>query len=336
MKQGVLEKKALSDVIESLLKDFTVYGPVKGDLISLQELSSGGDIALDFSNFKVSLKNLLTPRSEIVCTYEDGVANEVWLSEGKALVFGTRPCDARSLLVLDKVFTQDSEDPSYVTRRNDTTIVSLACNAPAGTCFCASIGGSPFGREGSDILACELNRVFLLEAVTEDGERLMQNHAKLFHPATEAHLKEKDAMATKAESMLSTVDLENIGKSLEGLFDSTFWDEFHQRCLGCGAWTYLCPTCHCFGFYDERSDPKGERIRYWDSCQYAAFTLEASGHNPRVSSRERMRQRIMHKFSYFMKIFDEPACVGCGRCVDNCPVNLDLREIVTEVREASS
>ena len=70
-------------------------------------------------------------------------------------------------------------------------------------------------------------------------------------------------------------------------------------------------------------------------CQYPAFTLEASGHNPRTSSRERMRQRIMHKFSYYVKNFDEVACVGCGRCIENCPINLDLREIVTIIKEES-
>jgi ferredoxin len=25
------------------------------------------------------------------------------------------------------------------------------------------------------------------------------------------------------------------------------------------------------------------------------------------------------------------ACVGCGRCVAHCPVNLDLREVLLEV-----
>ncbi len=48
-----------------------------------------------------------------------------------------------------------------------------------------------------------------------------------------------------------------------------------------------------------------------------------------------MRQRIMHKFSYYVKNFDEVACVGCGRCVENCPINLDLREIVTIIKEES-
>jgi len=44
-----------------------------------------------------------------------------------------------------------------------------------------------------------------------------------------------------------------------------------------------------------------------------------------------MRQRVLHKFNYFQKDFGTPACVGCGRCVQECPVNLDIREIVKTI-----
>jgi len=44
-----------------------------------------------------------------------------------------------------------------------------------------------------------------------------------------------------------------------------------------------------------------------------------------------MRQRVMHKLNYFPKEFGAFACVGCGRCVRECPVNLDIREIIRSV-----
>ena len=39
----------------------------------------------------------------------------------------------------------------------------------------------------------------------------------------------------------------------------------------------------------------------------------------------------MHKFNYFVSNFGEIACVGCGRCVRECPVNLDIRATVNDV-----
>ena len=75
----------------------------------------------------------------------------------------------------------------------------------------------------------------------------------------------------------------------------------------------------------------GVRIRNWDSCMFPLFTKETSGHNPRSSQKERWRQRVMHKFRYYVDNFDAIACVGCGRCVMACPVNLDIRKIVTDI-----
>ncbi|MCD6302085.1 MAG: 4Fe-4S dicluster domain-containing protein, partial [Anaerolineae bacterium] len=79
----------------------------------------------------------------------------------------------------------------------------------------------------------------------------------------------------------------------------------------------------------------GERVRTWDSCMYAGFTVHASGHNPRPDQAARWRQRVMHKFSYLPLNVDAYGCVGCGRCVVNCPVNLDIRRVLARVLDAS-
>jgi predicted aldo/keto reductase-like oxidoreductase len=86
---------------------------------------------------------------------------------------------------------------------------------------------------------------------------------------------------------------------------------------------------------DEEVKKQGRRIRNWDSCMYPLFTLHASGHNPRESGKERMRQRIMHKFNYFVNYWGSFGCVGCGRCIRNCPVNLDIREILKIISEGN-
>jgi predicted aldo/keto reductase-like oxidoreductase len=64
---------------------------------------------------------------------------------------------------------------------------------------------------------------------------------------------------------------------------------------------------------------------------FPSFVREASGHNPRGRKGERMRQRIMHKFSYAPENFNAVFCVGCGRCVANCPSNIDVRETIAMV-----
>ncbi len=338
MKQAVIKRDALNNFIRSVREDYRVYAPVRdGNVVCLEEMSSSDETELElaYANSKAPLKSLFFPQHETIYTFEDGEVRNVDLPEEKTVVFGSRPCDARALVILDKVFGEDITDPYYQARRNNTILISLACNDPSGTCFCTSLGGSPSGKEGSDILVFDLGEDLLFETVTEKGESFMKTYSGLFQAANKAHTKTVKDLASKAEKKIPTLDVEGVSEKLEGSFDSPFWEDIHQTCLACGICTFLCPTCHCFAFDDDKIDSKGEHIRLWDCCQYPAFAVEASGHNPRISSRDRMRQRIMHKFNYYVKNFDEVACVGCGRCVENCPINLDIREIVTIIKEES-
>jgi ferredoxin len=63
------------------------------------------------------------------------------------------------------------------------------------------------------------------------------------------------------------------------------------------------------------------------------YTLHASGYNPRPARANRVRNRVYHKYNYYPKNFNVIACVGCGRCIDLCPVNIDIIDVVTKAGE---
>ena len=123
---------------------------------------------------------------------------------------------------------------------------------------------------------------------------------------------------------------QNIEKILDQIFENKFWEEIAKRCLGCGICTYLCPTCHCFDIQDEKKGKHGARIRVWDSCMYSEYTKQASGYNPRLYQMNRFRNRVYHKFNYFPKNSQVFGCVGCGRCIIECPVNIDIIETIND------
>ncbi|NTU59842.1 MAG: 4Fe-4S ferredoxin, partial [Deltaproteobacteria bacterium] len=240
---------------------------------------------------------------------------------------------ARSFVFLDKVFDQDKyRDPYYVAHRERSTVVSLACAAPPyAACFCTSVGGEPVGGEGADVLLTRLGDDYLAEFLTPKGEALLPCFADA-RPADAAAEAAKEEVRRAAEGAIrSRVPAREVKPILDANFEHPFWAALHQSCLACGTCTFLCPTCHCFDIGDETKGDDGERIRNWDSCMFPLFTLETSGHNPRPSQKERWRQRVMHKFRYIPENFDTVGCVGCGRCVLNCPVNLDIRKIVTDI-----
>jgi sulfhydrogenase subunit beta (sulfur reductase) len=335
MNKRVLDKTALTDFLEDLLKAQRVYAPVERDgLIAFEPLSRAEDATLDYTNSKQSPKGVFLPCSETLFAFEGGEVTAVPLPDQQVVALGIRPCDAGSLGLLDKVFdASDDQDPYYVARRQNTVIVGLGCNQPLSTCFCTALGGGPFAVDGVDLLFSDLGDRYLVEAITERGEALVADSPH-FGDADEADLDLKADIAARAEHMVKGPDMQGVKEKLDGMYDDPFWDTVHQKCLGCGVCTYLCPTCHCFDIVDEVVNDSGRRVRNWDTCQFSLFTLHASGHNPRPSGRERMRQRVMHKFRYFVENYGEVACVGCGRCVRECPVNLDIRAVVEAVRES--
>jgi ferredoxin len=79
--------------------------------------------------------------------------------------------------------------------------------------------------------------------------------------------------------------------------------------------------------------PTGDirRLRAWDGCMSEGYRRVAGGHNPRSAKTERLRNRFYCKFYYYPQDFGPVACVGCGRCVEKCPVNVDVVEVLQDV-----
>jgi len=333
MKWKVIEKSKMPVLIGELAKEYEVFAPVKEkNMVSFEKFSSGNEAYLDFRNTKKPPKEVFFPQTETLFTHRIGRKDiEVVESPAvreKRVVLGVRPCDARSFVLLDKFFSSgEHKDVYYLGKRKNTTIVGLACNHPLSTCFCTSLGGSPFGKEGMDLLLQDINDRYLIETVTERGKELVKKFPWL-KDAEKANIEKAKKLSEDAENAVkSKVSVKDVSEKLDRMFDDPLWDQIYQKCLGCGVCTFLCPTCCCFDILDEEGNG-GKRVRIWDSCQFSCFTLQGSGHNPRPSGKERMRQRIMHKFNHFVKNYGESFCVGCGRCVQECPVNLDIREIV--------
>ena len=333
MRVGVVDTKDLRTLLAAAAEHATVYGPVRrADGVALSALEPQDEIALDYANFRLPPKRFFFPPGETIGAYDGATMSATLPSEGDFVLFGIRPCDARSLLFLDRVFMEDAcVDPYYAARRERATIVSLSCRHPAQTCFCPSLGGGPGDPAGADVLAHDLGGTLLFEAVTAKGDALLSRHARLLRTPTAGELAAKDQAATAAAAAQSPVPATGVAGKLAKKFASPVWDELAMSCLGCGTCAYLCPTCHCFDLHDETDRSGGKRVRAYDTCMLCGFTREASGHNPRGSQGARMRQRIMHKFQYTVENFDRVFCVGCGRCVANCPSNIDIRETLAEV-----
>ncbi len=331
-----IAKKDVARFLARLLKDYIVYAPTRvAEVVSFRQIGSPNDVDWDTVVTRKPPKEVFFPETEVLFSYEQADGGLALRSteavETERIVWGIRPCDVRALMVQEGVFdTPDARDVYFVHKREKTTLVGIGCNEPLATCFCTSLGGGPFEKQGLDLFLTDIGDSYLAEALTGKGKKLLGED--YFKKPTKADLKaaqevEKAALARLPEP----VDMETVKQRLDEMIDSPFWDEIQAVCLGCGVCTFLCPVCHCFDIVDEGSAACGQRIRNWDKCQYCVYTLEASGHNPRPSGRERVRQRLMHKLSYQPVTQGRLGCVGCGRCVQMCPVNIDIRQTLAEL-----
>ena len=338
MLNTLFTKEEWTETLEGLREAYKVFVPVKeGDFHSFKSMEEGKRPDFTFRNTRLSPKSLIYPQSERMFEYaldkkspETGVLKEASKAYLPQAIVGIRPCDAHAFQIVRINFDNpEYRDPWWVQRFEATTLVGLGCNAPCSTCFCTSVGGGPFDGEGLDVLLVDLGDSLLARALTEKGETFLEKTGQK-SPAHESALERAEELAAAAvEKTTSAVPTDRLRKkAVKEVFEAPFWEETAFGCINCGTCTYLCPTCWCFDIQDEVLGEAGDRIRNWDSCMFPLFTLHASGHNPRERKVQRVRQRFMHKGKYYVDKYDNGVqCSGCGRCVQHCPVNIDIRHV---------
>jgi sulfhydrogenase subunit beta (sulfur reductase) len=329
MTAKILEKKMLEKVIKGWMKSYDLIAPISSkEGRQFQCISDPDEICLNGNRKTIyPPKSVFLPQSEALFKIENGSYKVPESNNRKKIIFGVRPCDARAFWLLDTVFNKSEELDLYWNKKREKAIViSMGCPTLCDHGFCDTVGTGPFGKEGSDILVTEFQESYFLEPLTNEGEELVDGLVDA------NNTENKEALSIQAGSIVEEhkpADLPAIREKLYASFEKKIWKDISESCLGCGICTYLCPTCFCFDIVDEVD--RGERVRNWDTCMFRIYSQEASGHNPRPSKSERTRQRIMHKFAYWIDNESASGCTGCGRCVSLCPVNLDIREMVREI-----
>ena len=327
MAQRRLSKQELLTWVDHLIADYRVIAPVRaaGEETFLQEIAAASEVDLGYGQTVNSIKEFFFPATETLVHIRRGkraVHLQVPDLEQPQVVLAVRPCDAAALVSMDALFLSDPADTYYGTRRRNTVIVGLACQeVPTPACFCTTTGGSPIGTTNMDVVLYEDGDGYVAEALTERGQALLaQAGGTVLEQPFVPHEPELPSYPRSTQEEWLSV------------FNDDYWERLGERCLGCKICTYNCPTCYCFDIRDRGTGGAVERLRTWDACQSKHFYIEASGHDPRPTRGMHLRNRFYHKYYYFpWRYAGTLLCSGCGRCVTQCPVNIDLTEVLEEV-----
>ena len=351
-----LPKAKVPGLIAALLKSkHRVWGPVQGEHgdTFLNELSSAKDLCRDYVNGFLGAKRYVFPQLEEMFRFRKtgaGLTLSPPPPQQPTVVWGLRSCDMSAVLYFDSFFGRGAKsgsnwkagdplpDPLYVARREAAVFVSIACNTAGPKCFCVCTDSGPFLSKGYDVQLTDLGSHYLAETGTAKGEQFVAGHRQFFGAGREDDMKKRRALEVQAEKTFQepvSFFAKAMRKLDRGAVKPAFWQKVASYCIGCGGCIYACPMCSCFDVDDVKiSGTEGARVRSWDTCDFAGFTREVSGHNPRATRADRRQRWFYHKLSMdYLEKNPVIGCVGCGRCVITCPGGVDMATVVRWMRK---
>lgn len=295
----LLSKDEMDAAFHSISMDFKCYGAVERE----------GEVVFDRVNSFTEIseeRSRYAPKEFLISRNEDVL---VLGPQDRKAVFGVKSCDLKGFYIMDRQIL--GKDPFYTEKRKNTLFANFVCNEPCDGGFCSSFGGPVLDEYDLQILReGEMYHVTVSEKYDGYFSSFKREDSSYFTSF-------KEEFNRKAEPL----QVEGVEDRMK--WDSKLWREYASRCISCGACNFSCPTCYCFDLYDEGE----ERKREWDSCILGGFTSSSAG-NIRNGLDERLRQRFYHKFVYFKRSKDTYLCTGCDRCVEDCPVGIDIKEVI--------
>jgi len=337
-----IRKDDIAGWLAKLLAKGEVIAPTAGPCgeVTFSVIHSREEVLWAFGNSLSPPKEFVLPQTEpIVQIRRNGQRTEVApvYDDTPRILLNIRPCDAKGIAFLTKMHEMEPADASYLRRAANLTVISLACNVPCESGFCICSDSGPFPTAGHDIQLTDLGEKYLAEIDSEKGTAAISDAENLFLPATEDDVARRNDLEREAKRCFGeeTCHFASAMRRISTRrVDDALWDQMSDWCLECGGCNFICPTCYCFSVSDRGGDGTWTRCRMWDSCQYAAFTLEASGHNPRERHGDRVKRRFFHKVSAQYYLRDGmTGCVGCGRCIKVCLGATDMPAVVAAIRD---
>ncbi|MDD2709869.1 MAG: 4Fe-4S dicluster domain-containing protein [Verrucomicrobiae bacterium] len=345
MRARIVDKNDILKIVDILRKDHEVIAPFQG-----RGRDSFFDVVTDANRDQVKMhlhnpyyppKRYVLPHIEKLFDIDQAKMDvKAAYVEPKRAIFGIRSCDVHGIYHLDRFYLgRDYKDPYYERLRRGLFLVNVVCTDKEldidNGCFCMCANTGPASTEHFDLQLMDLGDVYMAVAGSPKGEALFAD--PIFKRGDDSHVQRRRSILNEVRKHFKlAVNWYSaaVRYITTGQVPEELWAQVGNRCLECGACTYLCPACTCFTVADRKVDGKVvERVRLWDSCALSGFTRMAGGHNPRRAVHDRRNRRFFRKLAhYFVQRELSMACVGCGRCIDVCHGDIGMPSVVEIIR----
>lgn len=327
------------DLFASVLPAFgDVYAPVRrGSHHVFERPARWSDVDLAYTRTLLPPRKLFLPPREVMFSFDPktGFSDLLAKAAEPRVLFGVHPYDILGLNILDRVFLGGQyTDPYYARRRKHTAVIGIDVQQPDAAHFAPSMQADSVDS-GFDLFLSDIGHAYLLLVGTSRGHDMAVMSGCLLQEPDAADFAEyKRRSALRREAYRTSVELRGFAEIFDMEYESVAWNELADRCLSCGACSFVCPTCYCFDVRDDvdLGTRSGRRTRIWDSCLFTSHAAVAGGENFRKSRSSRVKFRFYHKQRGFVAEYGRPSCVGCGRCSVACPAGIDIVTVIRTIR----
>lgn len=328
-----LSLEQADSVLKELLENYRVYAPkaFKGeglysytDSIRYGEINSFSEVEYEIKS-QGSPKEILLPINHTLSIETHGqTIDTIKDIDDRNILILLHSCDIHGINRIDKAFMNDEY---YRVRREKVKFMIMECPKSWDTCFCVSLGTN---TTDDFSLGIRFNEDSLSIKVKDNS------FDKYFNRGYE---KEdfKIQFVTENETKLNIPNLEVWDKeAMDEVKKLELWNEYKNRCIGCGSCNMACLTCTCLSKtkinYSDNANITETR-RVWSGCQLVKSSALKNKSMAEVVP-ARIRQRVLDKF-YRPKLdaSNEQVCVGCGRCTDVCPRFINFTTTVNKLSE---
>ncbi len=338
----ILDKNEFHRLVDIILKSNEVIGPKRIDtnqdgkpIHQYLPVSSFDELDLNYETTEFPAKTYFLPYKENLSTYTfrktDWTQKISYRLQPRAII-GLHACDINALLKLDKVMAREFfPSPYYISRRKNTFIVGID-HDPCQGAFCRSLGTDTVNR-GFDLFLTDLGDRYFVAIDSERGFSIL--HKVQVRDVAEQDTSEYLAVRKRIASGFGpNLDVQQLPRLLDIEFESDVWKRWGAKCLSCGSCAMVCPTCYCYGVSERVSMDftEGAKVKQLYSCNLVDFAQVAGGHNFRPKRETRLKYRYYHQHRGFVEEYDEPKCVGCGRCGRVCLAGINPPDIIRDLQ----
>lgn len=340
----VFNKEELENLFSLFARGYRVIAPIEKStsadgkpIYGFRRARKFSQLRLDFTMTHLPAKRYFLPFKEELANFRindrDWEKSTDYKVDEPIVMFGLHACDINALNKLDKVL-MDTEYPmpSYIARRKNMFIVGHDC-MPQPYCFCRSMGADTV-THGFDLFLTDLGDRYFAEVMTDTAYNFLKE-LSIREPDDNDYAAYKRHVAQKNKSFTAHVDTTDLTKILDMEFQSEVWEQWGQRCYSCGSCASVCPTCYCYGV-EETIDldlKTAHKQKHLHSCNLVDFAMVAGGHNFRPERHSRLKYRYYHKHRGFVESYEEPLCVGCGRCGLSCLGGITVPDVIASIRQ---